>query len=142
VKAVLSLPSFIFRTSSIMKSEKSHGENAAAQVHGHADGDFGLDGGVDQAKIGTSYDEQDMWRIGRRQELNVKSFQRIYTRLTSAYNFEAKLPIHIHLGIHLCADEHLGGRPDVSKPRICSERVLRIRAEVPLMGSSMAVPQE
>jgi hypothetical protein len=57
-----------------MKSEKSHGENAAAQVHGHADGDFGLDDGVDQAKIGTTYDEQDMWRIGRRQELNVKSF--------------------------------------------------------------------
>jgi hypothetical protein len=105
-----------------MKSEKSHGENAAAQVYGHADGDFGLDGEVDQAKIGTSYDERDMWRIGRRQELNVSSIQRIYTRLTSADSFEAKLPIRIDLGIHLCADEHLGSRPDVSKPRTCSER--------------------
>lgn len=35
--------------------------------------------------------------------------------MTPADNFKAEFPIHIYLGIHLRAHEHMGGRPDVSK---------------------------
>ncbi len=54
-----------------MSIEKSYEENATAEVHLHADVDFGLNNGVDQAKSGTPYDARDMWRIGKTQELNV-----------------------------------------------------------------------
>jgi hypothetical protein len=62
-----------------MSQEKMYGENSLTQVHIPADKELGLgpeveDGG-DPAKIGTQNDARDMWRIGRKQELNVSRFK-------------------------------------------------------------------
>jgi len=57
-----------------MSDEKMYGGNSLTQVHIPADKELGVDDGGDPAKIGTQNDAHDMWRIGRKQELNVSSF--------------------------------------------------------------------
>jgi hypothetical protein len=57
-----------------MSQEKRHGGNGMTEVHNPADKELGPDDGGDPAKIGTQNDARDMWRIGRKQELNVSGF--------------------------------------------------------------------
>ena len=57
-----------------MSNEMMYGGNSLTQVHIPADKELGVDDGGDPAKIGTQNDAHDMWRIGRKQELNVSRF--------------------------------------------------------------------
>lgn len=119
-----------------MLKEKSFGEDGAPQVHIHADGDFGLDDGVDIAKSGTSHDARDMWRVGRQQELNVSPLKKSTDSPTLADQLKAKLSIHLHPRIHCRADVNLGSRSYVRKaPR----NLFRENTEVLRSGASFGL---
>ena len=54
-----------------MSQEKGFAGTVEPQVHRHVHEDLTLDDGIDSAKGGTFHDVQDMWRVGRKQELDV-----------------------------------------------------------------------
>lgn len=70
---------------------------------------------VPSQKEGTTQDKEDMWRVGRDQELNVRKLLRITQVTTKPNAATAKLPLPVCTWIYCSAYVHLGSCSLVSK---------------------------
>ena len=72
--------------------------------------EVGPDFDLPPEKAGTIYDQRDMERVGKKQELRVHTGRNAYTPclfFVISYVWTAKLPLHFHLGLHCCTDVYL-----------------------------------